>query len=109
MADGVSTIVDDAWPEAVLRCAADLGVDEQLPEILALTRRIFPDAEQINVLIEDDPEIADDRHLVFEVALPTLTAAEVVRRNDQWHRELIRCCPPAAVCVFRLGLLTGQR
>ena len=45
-----------------------------LPAVLAMTQRLFPDARRLALLVEDDPEIANDRHLVIEVDVSGLDA-----------------------------------
>ena len=48
-----------AVPLDVHAFAHEHGVGEQLPKVVEMTRRIFPDTP-ISVQIEDDPEIAND-------------------------------------------------
>src|SRR5207302_3758916 len=58
----------------VLAFAAEQGVSAYLPAVLAMTQRLFPDARRFAVLVEDDPEIANDRHIVIEVDVTGLDA-----------------------------------
>src|SRR5947208_1320428 len=51
----------------ILPFAKKHGVDAYLYSVEKMTRRVFPDAARISLFIEDDPEIANDAHLVFEV------------------------------------------
>jgi hypothetical protein len=80
------------------------GVAPYLPAVLEMTRRIFPTAP-ITVLLEDDPEIANDWHIVFEVETTGITAEQLIAARRQWIREIFQHCPSTHVCVFRLGLV----
>lgn len=90
-------------PPEVLALAAERGVTAYLPAVLEMTRRIFPDAS-LSVLVEDDPEIANDRHIVVRVEAEDLKVPQALEARYQWHRELFACCPAPLVCVFRIGL-----
>jgi hypothetical protein len=90
-------------PPEVLAFAAEQGVHGVLPAVLEMTRRISPDA-RLTVLLEDDPEIADDRHIVIGVSAGGLEVPVALEARYQWHRELFTCCPAPLVWVFRLGL-----
>ncbi len=91
-----------AVPAEVLAFADEQGVANYLPAILELTRHVFPVARRLDVLVEDDPEIAGDRHIVFEVEVP-LTIPEALAVERRWSEELFRICPAPLVCVFRLS------
>lgn len=81
------------------------GVAAYLPAVLAMTRRIFPTLP-IKVFLEDDPEIANDWHIVLEVLLPDDVDVErAVAAHEQWTREIFEHCPATHVCVFRLGMM----
>jgi hypothetical protein len=92
-----------AVPPEALAFAADQGVITYLPAVLEMTQRVFPKA-RLTVLVEDDPELANDRHLVIVVEVEDLTVAQALEARYQWHRGLFACCPAPLVCVFRLGL-----
>jgi hypothetical protein len=90
-------------PPEVHTFAAESGVAPYLPAVLELTPRVFPTARRYAVVVTDDPEIANDRHIVFivEVALdiPQAQAAE-----ERWIEGLYACCPAPLVHVFRLSM-----
>jgi hypothetical protein len=89
----------------VLAFAEKVGVAEYLPAVLAMTRRIFP-TWPAQVLLEDDPEIANDWHIVLEVQTPEqATAEELFALDQQWVEEIFACCPSTHVCTFRLGMV----
>jgi hypothetical protein len=84
--------------------ATEQGVAPYLAAVLDMTRRRFPDARRFALLVEDDPEIADDRHLVIEVDVAGIPAEQYVEAKWSWGRELFQICPAPLVCVFRLSL-----
>jgi hypothetical protein len=89
----------------VLTFAKEQGVAAYLPAVLAMTRRIFP-AWPIKVFLEDDPEIANDWHIILEVQVPdTVEVETLLTLRGQWVREIFEQCPSTHVCVFRLGMV----
>jgi len=91
---------------AVQAFAAEQGVASILPCVLEMTRRVFPIAT-LRVVLDEDPEIADDRHIVIAVKDKDASVSEGLEARYRWHRELFACCPAPLVCVFRLGLELG--
>lgn len=91
-------------PPEVAAFAAEQGVTEYLPALLALVRRIFPQS-RIGVLLEDDPEIANDWHIVFEVDVNGMEEHQLFTAQTQWSSEIFQHCPATHVCVFRLGMV----
>ena len=91
-----------ALPAEVSAFADEQGVAAYLPAVLERTRRVFPAARRLAVLVADDPEIPDDRHIVFEVDVP-LTVPEALAAERRWSEELFQICPAPLVCVFRLS------
>jgi hypothetical protein len=90
-------------PEDVVAFAREQGVEQYLPELVALSQRTFPVATRFEVFLEEDPEIADDRHIVFRLAVP-LDVPQSMAADRQWIEGLYRVCPKPLVCVFRLSL-----
>jgi hypothetical protein len=93
-----------AVPLEVQAFASEQGVAPYLPAVLEMTRQRFPDARRFALLVEEDPEIADDRHVVIEIDVAGITAEQYVERDWQWGHELFQICPAPLVCVFRLSL-----
>ena len=88
----------------VLTFAEEQGVSAYLPAVLAMTRRIFP-TWPLKVFLEDDPEIADDWHIILEVQVPDDTVADALFALDrQWVGEIFKHCPSTHVYIFRLGM-----
>jgi hypothetical protein len=84
--------------------AAEQGVTAYLPAVMEMTRRLFPTAP-FTVFVEDDPELANDRHIVLEVDTSGFDLPELVATRQQWVQEIFQHCPSTHVCVFRLGQL----
>jgi hypothetical protein len=97
-----ATAIGIPTPNEVMAFAAQQGIDQNLSAVLEMTRRIFPSARQVQVLVEEDPEI-EDRYLVIEVHA-SLAVEQAVEASHRWHAELFQCCPPTHVSFFRLGM-----
>ncbi len=87
----------------VLAFAEEQGVADYLPAVAEMTRRLFPNYP-LTVQLEDDPEIANDRHIVMVVQAKNLEVPRALDATWDWHRGLFASCPAPLVCVFRLGL-----
>jgi hypothetical protein len=85
--------------------AEEQGVSAYLPAVVEMTRRIFPMAP-MQVIVEGDPEIANDYHIVLEVAVPDWEADALYDAHREWVRTLIQICPSTHTCVFRLGMVS---
>ncbi len=93
-------------PPEVSTFAAEQGVRAVLPAVLEMTRRLFPHAE-MGATVEEDPEIANDRHIVVVVKAKGMPVPEALEKRWQWHRGLFACCPAPLVSTFCLGLEIG--
>lgn len=100
----VSLPLPNISPE-VRAFAEKAGVADYLPAVLAMTRRILP-TWSFQVLLEDDPEIADDWHIVLEVQMPKEVNVDYAfALQQQWSAEVFHYCPSTYICVFRLGMV----
>jgi hypothetical protein len=106
MAAPATTTTEWQWPADVLDFASKHNVAAYLDPLLLSTRRIFPTARQTKVSLEADPEIRDDWHIVFDVAVPREDVPNYVDAQDRWIRALYTVCPAPLVCTFRLLLVT---
>ncbi len=61
-----------------------LGLGEQFPEVIALTRELFGD---FTIDISEDPEIYNCIYVSFEVVVHG-TIEDCVQRTSEWHRRL---------------------
>jgi hypothetical protein len=91
----------------VVAFAAVQGVTSYLSAVVEMTLRLFPSAT-LRVVVEDDPEIANDRHIVMVGKVQKQSVSEALETRYQWHRGLFACCPAPQVCVFRLGMESGN-
>ena len=99
----VTTVLNVAMPPDVESRAEQLGVQAELPAIIAMTRCVFPEAA-VSVEIDDDPEIANDFHLAIVVRVARFTGQASVDAYRRWHRELSDVCPAPLKHVFRLSV-----
>src|SRR5947207_15862454 len=83
----------------VLAFAVERGVERYLPDLVAAARRIFPDLP-IDILVEDDPELSNNRQIVFEVEMNGRGVEEWASTHRQWIDETFRICPATHVHVF---------
>ncbi len=90
-------------PSEVWALAAEQGVQAELPAIVEMTRRLFPDAA-ISLELDIDPEIANDRHIAILAKGVNLTVDQGMEASQESHRGLFHCCPASLTSIFRLGL-----
>jgi hypothetical protein len=84
--------------------AREAGAEAYLLCVVEMTQRIFPDAWRLAVVVEEDPEIANDRHIVLEVDVPDRSPEQFVPSLLPWDEEMMRICPATLDHVFRLHL-----
>jgi hypothetical protein len=90
-------------PEDVRAFAAARGAADYLGPLLELARQSFPGAA-VTVLLEDDPEIAGLRYVVFEVDVGDWDAGRITAAYDRWTPAFVDACPPAVSELFVLGM-----
>jgi hypothetical protein len=96
----VSSAPHPAVSEEVRAFARQQGVERYLPELIDLARQTYPSATRFEIFTEDDPEIANDRHIVFELDVP-LKVEQAAEADRHWRDGLFRIVPAPLVCVFR--------
>lgn len=92
------------WSADVLAFAAQHHAEEYLVPLYEATQEVFLTAQSLRSLLEEDPEIRDDRHIVFEVRVPRQDVTNFVEVQHRWVDELYRICPAPLVWIFRLNL-----
>ena len=75
---------DPAVPAELYAEVARLGLGEQFPEVIALTRELFGD---FTIDISVDPEIYNCTYVSFVVVVHG-TIEDCVQRTSEWHRRL---------------------
>jgi hypothetical protein len=90
-------------PADVLTFAREQGVEQYLPRLIAWAQQVYPSATHFEILVEDDPEIPNDRHIAFRLEVP-LNLIEARETDRHWHEGVFRIVPAPLVCVFRLSV-----
>lgn len=89
----------DAGPDVADR-AFEPVVTTQVEAVRQLTSSMFPG--QMSAEWESDPECPQDRFLVFH-ATATGEPEELIHRQRQWQREVLRLAPQA-MSLLRISL-----
>ena len=97
-----STAPHPIVPPEVVAFAREQGVEKYLPQLVEWARQVYPSATRFEVFTEDDPEIANDRHIVFELDVP-LDVEQALEADRRWNRGVFQIVPAPLVCVFRLS------
>jgi hypothetical protein len=92
------------WSKDVLDYATQKGVNQYLPIIGEMTQQLIPAARRIDVFIEDDPEIADLRFIVFDVHVPAWNAQQLYETQRRWNEGLLQIYPSPRWESFVLSL-----
>ena len=96
----ISSAPQPTVPADVVTFAREQGVEQYLAPLSELARQVYPSATRFEVFTEDDPEIANDRHIVFELDVP-LTVEQGLEADRHWRSGVFRIVPAPLVCVFR--------
>ncbi len=96
--------VQGGFPADVVAFAVANGVEGCLQPLLEATQRIFPTARFVKVQIDDDPEIRDERHILYNVQVAGLGLDESCAAVRRWNDESFRLCSAPLVCIFRLRM-----
>lgn len=90
-------------PADVATFAAEQGVSKELPAVIEMTQRVFPQAS-VSVVLEDDPEIPNDWHIVVEAKDIRLSVEEALEARWEWHGGLFENCPAPKAYIFRVRM-----
>ena len=85
----------------VVQLAAKLGVTTHLPQVLAMTRAVFPEA-RLEVEAYQDHELADEWWIVMVVRHSIDDPFELIEITSEWHRQLFDCCPAHLASAFSI-------
>ena len=88
----------------VLAFAAEHQAQDCLQPLLEVTHRIFPTARFVRVRVADDPELHDNRQILFHVQVAGLSLDEARTADNRWTQEFFRICPPLRKFLFCLLL-----
>jgi hypothetical protein len=93
------------WPADVLAFADQQGIRAYVEPLWEATRQVFPTARELTVTVEDDPELRDDRYIVFDVRVPHQDIPDFVEAKHNWNRAFFRICPAPLSHLIRLTLI----
>ncbi len=96
----VSSAPRPTVPEGVRAFAREQGVEQYLEPLIELTRQVYPTATRFEVFTEDDPEIANDRHIVFDLDVP-VTVEQSLEANSRWGEGWMEIEKYPRSCIFR--------
>jgi hypothetical protein len=88
VANHTSTVGGVDISEEAAKYVAEQQWEQQLAQTAEITRRVFPAATEIPVWLENDPEIANLKFLVFAVPARGMTTAQAIEAENTWAREL---------------------
>jgi hypothetical protein len=94
---GIASEPSTLFSSEVLAFASERGIKQYLHPVLEMTLRVFPTAERARAVLEVDPELPDERQIVFEV---DADSSDLVAQHWEWSRELFRICPATHACLF---------
>jgi hypothetical protein len=94
--------VPEATPE-VLAFAREKGIERELAAMLAATRSVFP-AQTIRTWVYQDPELAYNQEIVFDIPFPGHSAEECLEVRDRWLVATAPAVPPTHYHWFGLVL-----
>src|SRR5437879_4353913 len=86
-------------PAEVWDFAEKNGVAEYVQPLLEMTRAVFPE-EPVNVLLEQDHELQDVWHIVFEVDTNNLELDDYSERHHRWIDESFKIERPPYRLIF---------
>ncbi|MBY0524194.1 MAG: hypothetical protein K2R98_12390 [Gemmataceae bacterium] len=92
-------------PADVLALATRHQAQDCLGPLREALLRLYPNAHNVRVFLEDDPEIRDDWHVVFEAFVPAADLSDYLTATRPWYRELACICPAPSSSLFRLSLI----
>jgi hypothetical protein len=93
-----------SWSADVAGFAAEHGVEQLLSPLLEMTRRLLPTAGTLEIRLDEDPEIADFRSIVFAVRVAGLTVSQAVAVQHRWCEEMLQIYLYPRSCPFVLEL-----
>jgi hypothetical protein len=89
-------------PLEVFEFASENDAQYYLGPVMKLAHGIFP-GRPMTVLLEGDPEIANDWHIVFEVDVTGLSVEALLAGQRRWSEGIFQRCPATDVSIFRFG------
>ena len=92
----------------VVQLAAKLGATTHLPQVLEMTRSVFPEA-RLEVEAYQDHELADEWWIIMVVRHSIADPLELVAVTSNWHRQLFDGCPAHLASAFSIDTSYSSR
>jgi hypothetical protein len=92
------------WPVDVVAYAKEEKVEQHLNPVLEATWRVFPMARRVRVTLEVDPELRDQKYIVFDVDVPRKDVSNFVDLVHRWNDEEKRIVPNPRTSFFVLSV-----
>ncbi len=92
------------WPADVKQFAASHEAEQYLEPLREALARLFPTAVHASVEVYQDPELRDERWILFQVQIPNSDVPDYVKAKRAWHDECMRICPSVKLWLFGLVL-----
>jgi hypothetical protein len=96
------------WSDEVLAVAEQQHIRTYLDPMLEATRLMFPTARALQVYVQDDPEIAGVRNIIFDVQVVGLDVAGYRAAYSGWTAALLRIFSKPFAHTFYLMLDTRE-
>jgi hypothetical protein len=93
-----------AWSEEVLAVAEHQNLRTYLEPMFKATNEIFSTASRIEVHVQQDPEIPDQKNIIFNVQIRGLTSAQYRAAHKAWNVEFLRIHSGPIIHIFYLLL-----
>ncbi len=88
--------------------AGEQGVGEYLEAVIELAKTLYPGAVAMRVYVTVDEEAREDERILIELKA-NIEAGPYQEAHRRWSEGLLRVCPHAGACVFRLGIYQVAR
>jgi hypothetical protein len=72
--------------------------------LVELFERIFSEASQLTIAVDEDPEVAELRHVSFRAVVPWNTFEESNAARDAWYAGSAAVCSSEVLPLIRLQI-----
>jgi hypothetical protein len=82
--------VESQLSQEAMNLAAQHGIQERVREMVEITKGVFPTARRFEVYVEDDPDIPNERYIIYDVKIPEFSLDQAWEARQLWGKELLR-------------------
>lgn len=103
--------VTPTWEQEVIEYVREQQIEQYLLPMWQAVHEVFPNAREIRVSLETDPELRDVNSIVFTVEATdedVPDAKSYAKKYDDWHRKALTICPTIHINHFVLLLRTSD-